>query len=175
MVKFESLIVPTTNTGHNSIHWLCVDNGQSNWETQVLTGLVGASASAEATPPPDPYIFVMRFQSGHKYTKEWPVYEVGARRSSYAMSDAVDHITPRTGQLMLVEYSKDVAKVLKQGYRTDEFGSSNEDDKGFLRTRHFGFANFATTTGGVKSMTREQLQFEYDEYTANRPRGIWAP
>jgi len=172
-VKFESIIIPTNSTGHNSIHWLCVDNGQVDWEAQVEAGLSGASSSGEATP--DPNIFLMRFQGGHKYTKKWPDIEVGARLSSYAMSDAVDNLSPRAGQLMLVEYSKDVAKVIKQGYSTDEFGSSNEDEKGFLRTRHFGLANYATTDGNVQSKTREQLQFEHDQYTADRPRGLWAP
>ena len=76
---------------------------------------------------------------------------------------------------MIVEYSKDVAKVIKEGYRTDEFGSSNADPKGFLRTRHFDMANFATTDGSVRSMTREQLQYEYDAYTTNKPTGLWAP
>jgi len=172
VAKFESMIVPAT---HNcgSVHWLCVDNGQPDWRALVEAGLQGASASADDKP--DPSIFVMRLQSGPKYTTKWNDYEVGFHKASYAMSDAVDHLSPRSGQLMLVEYAKDVAKVIKQGYRTDEFGSCNEDEKGFLRTRHFGMANFAMTDGSVRSMTREQLQEEYDVYTADKPRGLWAP
>ena len=91
------------------------------------------------------------------------------------MNDAIANVGPRSAQLMLVEYSKDVAKVDRQGYRTDEFGSSNADKRGFLRTRHFDQANFVTVGGSVRSMTREQLQFEHDVYTTGDPRGLWAP
>lgn len=173
ITKFESLIVSTSRTGHNSVHWLCVNNGQPDWRSRVEAGLEGANPSADAKPDPD--IFVMRLQGGHRYTTKWPDYTVGSQHASYAMTDAVDNVDPRPGQLMIVEYSKDVAKVIKQGYHTDEFGSSNADKKGFLRTRHFGMANFVTTDGSVRSMTREQLQWEYDVYTPNVPRGIWAP
>ena len=174
VTKFESMIIPATH-GCASIHWLCVDDGSPGWRTRVEAGLQGANSSEEASPAPDPNIFVMRFQSGPRYTRKWDDYTVGFQHASYAMSDAVANVGPRSGQLMLVEYSKDVAKVLKTGYRTDEFGSSNADKKGFLRTRHFGMANFVTTDGSVRSMTREQLQYEYDEYTANVPEGLWAP
>ena len=171
-VKFESLIIPTTNTGHNSIHWLCIDDGSANWRDRVESGL--SNASPDGGSNPDSEIFLMRLQSGHRYTTDSKDFEVGFNKASYAMSDAVNHITPRPGQLMFVEYTKDVAKILKQGYRTDELGSSNADPKGFLRTRHFDRANFAMTDGSVKSMTREQLQFEYGQYTT-QPDGIWAP
>jgi len=171
-VKFESMIVSATH-GCASIHWLCVDDGRADWKARVKNGLASASVSGEHKP--DPSIFVMRLQSGPKYTTPWPDYEVRSEKADYAMSDAVDNVSPRSGQLMLVEYCKDVAKVMKQGYTTDEFGDSNEDEDGCLRTRHFGMANFATTDGSVKSMTREQLQWEYDIYTANNPKGFWAP
>ncbi|MDP6636862.1 MAG: type II secretion system protein [Phycisphaerae bacterium] len=162
VIKFESMIVPTKGTGHNSVHWLCLDDGGPDWRYRIEAGFDTAS-------PDD--IFIMRLQSGHRYTQKAPDYEVGFNRSSYAMSDAVHNTDPRPGQLLLVEYTKDIARVLKGGYRTDEFGNSNADPRGFLRTRHFNMANFATTTGSVRSMTREQLQWEYDHYA----NGIWAP
>jgi len=174
VATFESMIIDATH-GCASVHWLCLDDGSADWRNRVEAGLEGASASAEATPAPDPNIFVMRFQSGPRYTRKWPDYTVGFQKASYAMSDAVANAAPRPGQLMLVEYTKDVAKVNRQGYRTDEFGSSNEDKNGFLRTRHFDHANFVTVDGSVRSMTREQLQYEYDEYKVNVPAGLWAP
>ena len=174
VATFESMIISATH-GCGSTHWLCIDDGSPDWSARIEEGLKDASPSEEATPAPDPSIFVMRLQSGPRYTKKWPDYSVGFQRASYAMSDAVSNLAPRSGQLMLVEYSKDVAKVDKEGFRTDEFGSSNADEKGFLRTRHFGQANFATTDGSVRSMTREQLQWEYDAYTTASPIGLWAP
>ena len=173
VIKFESLIVPTTHTGHMSIHWLCVDDGMAGWFERVEAELAGAQASEEANL--DPSVFVMRLQGGDKYTRKWPDIALESRKASYAMSDAVDNLGPRPGQLMLVEYSKDVAKVFKQGFSTDRFGSSNADERGFLRTRHFDMANFVTTDGSVRSMTREQLQEEYDAYTIVNRRGLWAP
>jgi len=174
IAKFESMIIAASH-GCASVHWLCIDDGSPDWRARVEAGLQGASSSEEATPAPDPGIFVMRLQSGPKYTRKWGDFTVGFQKASYAMSDAVANIAPRPGQLMIVEYSKDVAKVLKQGYRTDEFGSSNADQKGFLRTRHFDQANFVTTDGSVRSMTREQLQYEHDEYKTTMPAGLWAP
>jgi prepilin-type N-terminal cleavage/methylation domain-containing protein len=172
-VKFESIIIPTRSTGHNSVHWLVLDDGSADWRDRVEAGMNGASADSGSNPDSD--IFVMRLQSGHRYTTKVPDFEVGFHSASYAMSDAVDTADSRPGQLMFVEYTKDVAKVFRQGYRNDELGYSNEDQKGFLRTRHFDMANYATSDGCVKSMTREQLQFEYDQYTASKHNGIWAP
>lgn len=167
VVKFESIIVPTRHTGHNSIHWLCLDTGTESFRSYVERNIGESNPNKE--------IFLMRLQSGHRYTTKAPDFEVGFKKASYAMSDAISRTKPRPGQIMLVEYSKDIAKIRKQGYRTDRFGYSNSDPNGFLRTRHFGRANYATTDGSVKAMTREQLQWEYDQYTASRHNGIWAP
>ena len=172
---FESLIVPTTHSGHNSIHWLCIDDGSADWRDRVIAGLVGADTSIDSTPLPDPSIFVMRLQGGHRYKEQWDPFAVGYQRASYAMNDAVANIDPRPGQVMLVEYSKDVAKVSRMGYRRDELGGSNADEGGFLRTRHFDRANFVTTDGSVRSMTREQLQCEHDAYSVLKSEGLWAP
>ncbi|MBT3201131.1 MAG: type II secretion system protein [Phycisphaerales bacterium] len=172
IVKFESMIIQA-NHGCGSVHWLCLDDGSANWRSRIISGLSGATSTSGANPDPD--IFVMRLQSGPRYTTKAPDYEVGFNKASYAMSDAINFDAPKPGQLLFVEYTKDVARVLRTGYRVDELGASNEDPDGFLRTRHFGRANFATTEGSVKSMTREQLQFEYDAYTSSTPNGMWAP
>jgi prepilin-type N-terminal cleavage/methylation domain-containing protein len=173
LVKFESMIIPTQSGGHNSVHWLCFDDGSPDWRDRVTSGLSSATADSGANPDSD--IFVMRLQSGHRYKNKAVDIEVGFHNASYAMSDAADNADSRPGQLMFVEYTKDVAKVLRLGYRNDELGHSNADEDGFLRTRHFDMANVAMSDGCVKSMTREQLQFEYDQYTASRFDGIWAP
>ena len=165
--RFESLIVPTTHTGHRSIHWLCVDDGRPGWRDYVTAQYDNGQADSD--------VFPMRLQSGHFYKTKWPDFTIGDQHSSYAMNDAVDSINPRPGQLMLVEWTKDVAKVLEQGFGTDRLGSSNLDEKGCLRTRHFDMANLAMTDGSVRSMTREELQWQRDAYTPVEHKGIWAP
>ena len=172
--KFESIIITDANHGCNSVHWLCIDDGSADWEDRIAAGLVGATP--EGNDHPDPAIFVMHLQSAQKYMEKAPDYEAGFQDSSYAMSDAVANLVPRPGQLMVVEYSKDVAKVLKQeGFGNDNFGDNNEDETGFLRTRHFYLANFVTTDGSVRSMNRNDLQEEYDLYNEGDKKGLWAP
>jgi len=172
--KFESMIIADANHGCASVHWLVIHDGSPDWQARVAAALVGATPEGEAHPEPN--LFVMRLQSAQKYTKKWPDYEAPSQIASYAMSDAVDNSSPRAGQLMFVEYSKDVANVLKQdGFGTDDFGDNNEDEDGCLRTRHFDMANFATTDGSVRSMNREQLKFEHDLYTTGNNKGLWAP
>lgn len=169
-VSFESMIIAHASHGCGSTHWLCIDDGSADWRARVSQGLDNRQPEDEYHP--DPSIFAMRLQSGPKYTKQWPALSISqSHKSSYGMSNAVNAEDPRPGQLLMVEYAKDIAKVVKGGFFTDEFGISNTDERGFLRTRHFGLANFATIGGSVRSMTREQLQFEYDQYD----NGMWAP
>jgi len=172
--KFESMIIADANHGCASVHWLVIHDGSPDWQARVAAALVGATPEGEAHPEPN--LFVMRLQSAQKYTKKWPDYEAPSQIASYAMSDAVDNSSPRAGQLMFVEYSKDVANVLKQdGFGTDDFGDNNEDEDGCLRTRHFDMANFATTDGSVRSMSRDDLTDEYGLYTDGDIKGLWAP
>jgi len=164
-VKFESLIFSTTH-GCGSTHWLCLNDGRAGWRSYVESNLYGDNKDAT--------VFPMRLQ-GVNYTVKWPDIEVSADAASYAMSDAINITAPRPGQLLLVEYRKPVAKVRRLGFSVDDLGEDNDDEYGCLRTRHFGRANFALTGGTVRSMTRPELQAEYDEYTALNSNGIWAP
>jgi prepilin-type N-terminal cleavage/methylation domain-containing protein len=168
-VSFESIIINASH-GCGSVHWLCIDDGSPDWRSRIVQGFGSYGPTAEYQP--DPSIFVMRLQSGPRYTKQWDPLSISrARKASYGMSNAVSGTDPRPGQLLVVEYAKDVASVTKEGYFVDDLGVSNTDEDGFLRTRHFGMANFVTAGRSVRSMTREQLQWEYDQYT----NGIWAP
>ena len=169
-VSFESLIIGTATHNCGSTHWLCIDDGSPSWRDRIVTGIGTHGNQDEYQPDSD--IFIMRLQSGPKYTKKWPdVSVIRSKKSSYAMSDAVSNEDPRPGQLMFVEYAKDVAKVDKLGFQRDEFGNSNTDKNGVLRTRHYNMAHFVTTGGSVRSMTREQLRWEYDRYAD----GVWGP
>lgn len=165
-IRFESLIVVYTHSGHRSTHWLCVDDGAPNWRARIVADFYQGTR--------DSNVFVMRFQ-GVGYNTKWPDYVLSYEHSSYAMSDAVNVYTPRPGQLMLVEYKKPVAKMHRLGFGNDLLGDDNDDDYGCLRTRHRGRANLALTDGSVKDLTREQLQVEYDRYTVSDHNGIWAP
>ncbi len=168
-VSFESIIVNASH-GCGSVHWLCIDDGSPDWRNRIVQGL--GSYGPEDEYHPDPSIFAMRLQSGPRYTRQWPDLSITrSRKASYGMSNAVSGTDPRPGQVLVVEYAKDIASITKEGYFIDDFGVSNTDEDGFLRTRHFGMANFVTAGRSVQSMTREQLQWEYDQYYT----GIWAP
>ena len=166
VVRFESLPHQITHRC-TSDHWLCMDNDEPNWRSEVASTIRGQNR--------DPSIFVMRFQ-GVDYFDKWPDYELDcADIASYAMNNAINVDSPRPGQLMLVEYRKAVAKVERKGFGCDALGDDNEDENGNLRTRHFDRANLALAGGGVRLMTREELQAEYDMYTVDQIMGLWAP
>jgi hypothetical protein len=89
-------------------------------------------------------------------------YTVGTQRASYGMSTAVDSVSPRSGQLMLVEYDTSIVRL--RGNFTDIDES--------LRARHFGRANFVSTDGHVGSKTTGELE---QELHGAPNMGIWGP
>jgi len=158
----ESVDPPGDGTKCGSEHWICVDDGRPNWRselTAVLQSVRNTNKSAMQTA--DPRV-VMRL-TGRQYANiiEAP-YTVGTQRASYGMSTAVDSGSPRSGQLLLVEYKTSVVRL--KGNFTDIDES--------LRPRHFDRANYVSTDGSVSSMTVEELE---QELNSSQNMGIWGP
>ncbi|MCP4377797.1 MAG: prepilin-type N-terminal cleavage/methylation domain-containing protein [bacterium] len=155
-------IDPPGDTGCTSEHWVCLDDGTSNWRselTAVLQSVKNTDKSAMQTADPR----VLMRLTGRQYANiiDQP-YTVGTQRASYGMSTAVDSRSPRPGQLMLVEYNTSVVRL--NGNFTDIDES--------LRPRHFGRANHVSTDGGVSSETTEELE---QELNSSQNMGIWGP
>jgi len=164
-IKIESLI-HNRQHGCASTHWICKGDNSPEWR-----------ANLQATwdsPSKDSNIWIMRLQ-GVNYQEKAPDYEMDYDLASYGMSDAVNVSAPSPGQLMLVEWKRAVARVRRANYSVDEIGDDNDDEYGCLRTRHFERANYATTDGMVRGMTRPEMQYEYDSYEIGSHYGIFAP
>jgi len=160
--SIESIDPPGDGARCGSEHWVCVDDGSSNWRselTAVLQSVKNTKTSAMQTD--DPRV-VMRL-TGRQYANiiEEP-YTVGTQRASYGMSTAVNSDSPRPGQLMLVEYHTSIVRL--KGNFTDIDES--------LRPRHFGRANYVSTDGSVSSKTSEELE---QELNSSQDLGIWGP
>jgi len=158
----ESIDPPGDGGLCGSEHWICMDDGQENWRsdlTAVLRSVANTNKSAMQTA--DPRV-IMRL-TGRRYANVIePPYTVGTQRASYGMSTAVNSESPRPGQLMLVEYKTSVVRL--KGNFTDIDES--------LRPRHFGRANYITTDGSVSSMTVEELE---QELNGSQNMGMWGP
>jgi hypothetical protein len=158
----ESINPPGDGGRCGSEHWVCLDDGSSNWRselTAVLKSVRNSKTSAMDTN--DPRV-VMRL-TGRNYADiiEEP-YLVGSQRASYGMSTAVNGEAPRPAQLMLVEYHTSIVRL--KGNFTDIDES--------LRPRHFGRANYVSTDGSVSSKTAEELELELN---SSQGMGIWGP
>ena len=162
MITIRSLDPPGDGSACGSDHWIVVDDGSANWRSDieaVLRTVRGTATSAADTP--DSRV-VMRLTGQHYKDILDPDYVAGGLRGSYGMSTAVHPMSPRPGQLMLVEYNRSVVRVS---------GDFTDLDV-FLQPRHDGRANYALTDGHVDSMTIDDLELQFDGSTN---RGIWGP
>ncbi len=158
----ESIDPPGDGGLCGSEHWICTDDGSSNWRsslTAALQSVMNTNKSAMQTADPR----VLMRLTGRRYAGIIePPYTVGTQRASYGMSTAVDRQSPRAGQLLLAEYDTSVIRL--RGNFTDLDES--------LRPRHFGRANYITTDGNVSSKTVEELE---QQLHGSANMGIWGP
>ena len=158
----ESIDPPGDGGLCGSEHWICTDDGSSNWRnelTAVLQSVRNTHKSAMQTADPR----VLMRLTGRQYAGIIePPYIVGTQRASYGMSTAVDRESPRPGQLLLAEYDTSVIRL--RGNFTDIDES--------LRPRHFGRANYISTDGSVSSMTVEELE---QQLHGSANMGVWGP
>ena len=161
-ITIQSVDPPGDGGRCGSDHWIVIDDGSPTWRSEieaVLRTVRNSGTSAANTP--DPRV-VMRLTGRNYANIVEPAYTVDGLRGSYGMSTAVNPISPRGGQLMLVEYNSSVVRV--------SGGFTNLDT--LLQARHDGRANYALTDGHVDSMTIEDLELEFD---SSPTRGIWGP
>lgn len=159
-MSIEPIWVPGDGGNCGSEHWVVVDDGSPGWRGEIEAVLQSVYNTSKSGPDTGDPRVVMRL-TGRRYDDILePPYIVGRQAASYGMSTAVNSQSPAVGQLMLVEYATSVVRV--SGSYT------NVDD--LLRARHNGRANYATTDDSVDSMTREELEWEFD---STQKRGIW--
>jgi hypothetical protein len=158
----ESIDPPGDGGLCGSEHWVCLDDGRPNWRNEVTAVLQSVRNTSRSAADTADTRVVMRL-TGRRYADiiEQP-YTVGTQRASYGMSTAVDSVSPRSGQLMLVEYDTSIVRL--RGNFTDIDES--------LRARHFGRANFVSTDGHVGSKTTGELE---QELHGAPNMGIWGP
>jgi len=158
----ESINPPGDGGACGSEHWVVVDDGSPNWRSTIVSVLRSVTNTSKSAAETGDERVVMRLTGRNYGNKLDPPYSAALQRGSYGMSTAVQNMSPRPGQLMLVEYTTSV--VFLRGNFT------NLDES--LRPRHFGKANYVSTDGKVDAMTVEELEMEFD---GSVDRGIWGP
>ena len=128
---------PHWNSG--SMHWLIKGStpDEGSWESDVLVRLTGQG-----------------------YTEVNPPVTVYGGNCHYGMSNIVPVRNYLPSQLWLTEYCDEVVS-LTTSYRDEPFDDDLEN--GEVMARHFGSANCVRVDGSVFSMTKGQLEAEFDK------------
>jgi hypothetical protein len=157
LVTFQTGYVEFKPLGHSpfwnsgSQHWVGQGdpNDEDGWEGDVLVRLTG-----QGYPTVNP-----------------PVRIKGRGKTDYAMNSLVPMHRYSMEQLLLVEYNESAAWL---DGPTPDMPFDESIDDGEVIARHLGKANFVRTDGSVGSMTKGELQAEY-ERTQNGQSSIWLP
>lgn len=126
------------HTGSGSDHWITRgDPSNPSWDNDVLIHLTGMG-----------------------YGVVEPSITLSGGGSHYGMNSLVDTRSPRADQLCLVEYTGDLVS-LGSSHCDDPF--DGDQSNGEIMARHLGRANLVKVDGSVMSMTKDELENEFDQ------------
>ena len=136
-----------TRSNSGSDHWITKgDPSNPSWESDVLVRLTGRDYDVS--------------EPGRTLT--------GSGGTHYGMNNLVNTKSPRGDQLCLVEYTGDLLN-LGSNHRDDPF--DEDEGNGEIMARHRGRANLLKVDGSVTSMTKDELESEFDQLS--RSGGIF--
>ena len=128
------------HTGSGSDHWITRgDPSNPSWEDDVLVHLTGM---------------------GYGIIEPSVTVSGGSGGSHYGMNTLVNASAYRMSQLWLIEYTSDMMSLTSSHY-DDPFDGNQSN--GEIMARHLGRANLLKVDGSVISMTKDELENEFDQ------------
>ncbi len=160
-IMIESIDPPGDGSACRSEHWVVRGNGSPEWIADTDQHLRDHITDGNYDDR------VLMRLTGQNYGDiiDPPAYATGAV-CSYGMNNLVRSVSPRLGQLLLVDYGKAVADMGAGGNNADDLAE-------WVATRHLGKANFVRVDGGVREMTLAELQAQLDRYESGQGQSLW--